>query len=512
MSATDANEDDTLTYALSGVDAASFDIEQTTGQLKTKRALDYEMKRVYSVTISATDGTLTDTITVVISVIDVDDTPFVSTTLAVSDRTPEVRDAIVAAVTGVTDAGNVTDVHLAAITSLNLRSAGISELKSGDFSGMTGLTSLNLYGNMLSTLPIGIFKGLTSLNSLRLGGNLADPLPLIVSLQQIGSGEFRAVVHTGAPFEIVLPIGAMMVTIPKGSLTSESFTALSTPSIGALPRLPANHFGYILAKSTVCNRTIQVSDAIVDALQDIDDCRNVSEVHLATITSLNLSAMSLASLLSDDFSGLWSLTSLNLSNNQLDSLPAGIFGGLTSLTTLELSGNSVDPLPLAVSLEKVGTNQFKTVIPSGAPFDIILSISIMSGNIVGNVTTLTIPAGNVESQPLTVIRTSNTFAAVTVTIGSLPSLPAGHTGYALAKSNELPLEIFSSLNVAPVFTEGTTATRTIAENTAADTNIGSAVSATDANNDTLTYSLSETDATSFSIVSTSGQLKTKADP
>ena len=309
-----------------------------------------------------------------------------------------------------------------------------------------------------------------------------------MSLQQIGSGEFRAVVHTSAPFEIVLPIGAMMVTIPKGSLTSESFAALSTPSIGALPRLPANHFGYILAKSTVCNRTIQVSDAIVDALQDIDDCRNVSEVHLATITSLNLSAMSLASLLSDDFSGLWSLTSLNLSNNQLDSLP----------------------LPLAVSLEKVGTNQFKTVIPSGAPFDIILSISIMSGNIVGNVTTLTIPAGNVESQPLTVIRTSNTFAAVTVTIGSLPSLPAGHTGYALAKSNELPLEIFSSLNVAPVFTEGTTATRTIAENTAADTNIGSAVPATDANNDTLTYSLSETDATSFSIVSTSGQLKTKA--
>ncbi len=510
VSATDANEDDTLTYALSGVDAASFDIEQTTGQLKTKRALDYEMKRVYSVTISVSDGTLTDTITVVISVIDVDDTPFVSTTLAVSDRTPEVRDAIVAAVTGVTDAGNVTDAHLAAITSLNLRSAGITELKTGDFSGMTGLTSLNLYGNILSTLPIGIFKGLTSLNSLRLGGNLADPLPLIVSLQQIGSGEFRAVVHTSAPFEIVLPIGAMMVTIPKGSLTSESFAALSTPSIGALPRLPANHFGYILAKSTVCNRTIQVSDAIVDALQDIDDCRNVSEVHLATITSLNLSAMSLASLLSDDFSGLWSLTSLNLSNNQLDSLPAGIFGGLTSLTTLELSGNSVDPLPLAVSLEKVGTNQFKTVIPSGAPFDIILSISIMSGNIVGNVTTLTIPAGNVESQPLTVIRTSNTFAAVTVTIGSLPSLPAGHTGYALAKSNELPLEIFSSLNVAPVFTEGTTATRTIAENTAADTNIGSAVPATDANNDTLTYSLSETDATSFSIVSTSGQLKTKA--
>ncbi len=532
VSATDANEDDALTYALSGVDAVSFDIEQTTGQLKTKRALDYEMKRVYSVTISATDGTLTDTITVIISVIDVDDMPFVSTTLAVSDRTPEVRDAIVAAVTGVTDAGNVTDAHLEAITFLNLRSAGISELKTGDFSGMTGLTNLNLYGNMLSTLPIGIFEGLTSMTSLRLGGNFVDPLPLIVSLQQIGSGEFRAVVHTSAPFDIVLPIGAMMVTIPKGSLTSASFTALSTPSIGALPGLPANNFGYTFAKSSAYNRTPQVRDAIFAALSDVNDYRNVTEVDLATIVSLNLENKSITSLKSGDFAGMLSLTTLDLDNNQLTSLPGSIFGGLPSLTTLRLSnnqltnlpdgffagiaslselnvsGNSVSPLQLTVSLEKVGENQIKAVAPAGAPFDIVLPITVANGSIDG--TTLTISTSSVESGALTVTRTPDTIAAVTVDIAMLPNLPSLHSGYALAKSNTGPLNIFSEINVAPVFTEGTTATRTIAENTAADTNIGSAVPATDANNDTLTYSLSETDATSFSIVSTSGQLKTKA--
>ena len=509
VSATDANEDDSLTYALSGVDAASFDIEQTTGQLKTKAALDYEMKRVYIVAISVSDSTLTDTITVIISVIDVDDTPFVSTTLAVSNRTPEVRDAIVNAVPGVSSANEVTDTQLAAITSLSLRVAGITELKSGDFSGLTGLTSLNLYGNMLNTLPIGIFKGLTSLNSLRLGGNLVDPLPLIVSLQQIGSGEFRSVVHTAAPFDIVLPIGAMMVTIPKGSLTSAPFTDTSTPSIGALPGLPENHFGYILAKSTVYNRTPQVRDAIVAALSDVNNYRNVTEVDLATITTLNLESKSITSLKSGDFAGMLSLKTLNLNNNQLTSLPDGIFDGLVSLSELNLSGNSVDPLPLDVSLQKVGTNQFKAVLPSGAPFDITLPISVTNGNIVGNVTTLTIPAGSVESQPLTVLRASNTSAAVTVNIGSLPSLPADHTGYVLAKSNELPLAVFSSLNVSPVFTDGTTTTRTITENSEAGADIGSAVSATDANNDTLTYSLSGTDATSFDIDPLTGQLKTK---
>ena len=63
---------------------------------------------------------------------------------------------------------------------------------------------------------------------------------------------------------------------------------------------------------------------------------------------------------------------------------------------------------------------------------------------------------------------------------------------------------------APVFSEGATATREVAENTAADTDIGGAVTATDVDNDTLSYSLGGTDAASFAIVSTSGQIQTKA--
>ena len=63
-------------------------------------------------------------------------------------------------------------------------------------------------------------------------------------------------------------------------------------------------------------------------------------------------------------------------------------------------------------------------------------------------------------------------------------------------------------NSAPVFTDGASTTRSIAENTASGQNIESAVAATDADNDTLTYTLSGTDASSFSIVSTSGQLQT----
>ena len=64
-------------------------------------------------------------------------------------------------------------------------------------------------------------------------------------------------------------------------------------------------------------------------------------------------------------------------------------------------------------------------------------------------------------------------------------------------------------NTTPVFTDGDSTTRAIAENTAADTHIGTAVAATDQDGDVLTYTLSGTDAAAFSIVSTSGQLQTK---
>ena len=61
-------------------------------------------------------------------------------------------------------------------------------------------------------------------------------------------------------------------------------------------------------------------------------------------------------------------------------------------------------------------------------------------------------------------------------------------------------------NTPPVFSE-TTTTRTVPENSAADTPVGDPVTATDA--DTLTYTLEETgDHESFDIVSTSGQIQT----
>ena len=65
------------------------------------------------------------------------------------------------------------------------------------------------------------------------------------------------------------------------------------------------------------------------------------------------------------------------------------------------------------------------------------------------------------------------------------------------------------VNNPPAFSANTAA-RSVAENTAAGQNVGAALTATDANSDTLTYTLEGADAASFDIASTSGQILTKA--
>ena len=271
----------------------------------------------------------------------------------VSQRTPQVRDAIVAAVPGVNSAAAVTETHLAGITALNLHYRNITSLKSGDFDGLTGLEELHLYRNQLTSLPEDIFSGLSSLRTLRFG-----------------------------------------------------FNQLTT--------LPANLFH-----------------------------------GLTVLTDLRMIGNQLTSLPSDLFEGLTSLTTLALNNNQLRSLPDGIFEGLTALRTVRLVGNAVDPVPLTISVKKVADGQFKVVVPTGAPFEIVLPLTVTNGSLSGDVTTVTIPVGSVESEVLTVTRTPGTTSAVAVNIGQLPTPPwtdLGRPGYVLVKSDDLPLTIITDVS------------------------------------------------------------------
>ena len=247
----------------------------------------------------------------------------------------------------------------------------------------------------------------------------------------------------------------------------------------------------------ICNRTLVVQTVILREIAGVSDCADVTAAHLSAITgridfvgsignfkvgdldglssleelivqsnsrltelpagifddlssltTLHIGGNAISTLRSDVFSNLSSLTTLGVAFNGLTALPAGLFAGLSALSSLQMEGNTVDPLPLSVNLERVGQSGFRAVAPVGAPFDIVLPVSVTNGSIAGGAATITIPAGDVESSVLTVTRSVGASAATTVDIGTAPALPANHSGYGLSKATGLPLTM-PGLTVTP---------------------------------------------------------------
>ena len=550
IAATDADSGDTLTYTLGGTDAASFNIVSTSGQLQTKAALDYETKSSYTVTITVSDGNGgSDSITVTINVTDVIEAIIISPRFVpVVDRTPEVRDAIVAALPNVTDAAKVTKEQVAAITSLNLRNAGITALKAGDFSGMTGLTSINLYNNQLSSLPNGVFEGLTSLTTVRLGRNAIDPLPFVVSLEKVGNGQFKAVAPAGALFNIVLHItltngsvtgGVTTVTIPQGSRMSDALTVTRTAGttahvtvdIEAFPSLPRNHYGYTFVKSgnlpLVLFRGTNTAPVFTDGSSTT---RSIAE---NTAAGTNIGAPISATDADNDtltytLSGIDAASFRIISTSgQLQTKAALDYETKTSYSvTVSVSDRygSSDSITVRINVTDVRENRAPVFTEGNSATRTVAENTAANTNI-GNAITATDPdndtltyrlggqdasafginsrTGQLQTKAALDYETKKTYT-VTITVSDGSTTDTITATINVTDVNETPT------NTAPVFTEGSTATRSVAENTETRQHIGQAVAATDADGDTLTYTLGGTDAASFGIDATTGELKTKA--
>ena len=247
------------------------------------------------------------------------------------------------------------------------------------------------------------------------------------------------------------------------------------------------------AADLVCGRTSAIADAITAAAR-VTSCKKVTAAQLGEITSLDASDGNMTSLAGGDLSGLSSLTTLDLSGNAFTSIPSGLFAvpanlesldlssalaslpqsnlsrlfanltlttldlgsngwsvlpegiltGLSNLATLDLSGNTVDPLPVIVTLERVARAKFKAAIPAGAPFAAAVPVTVTGGTLVGTPATVTVAAGARDSGTRTVTPASTRTGAVEVTVGTLPAIPSGHSGYALEASADLPLTVVSA--------------------------------------------------------------------
>ena len=231
----------------------------------------------------------------------------------------------------------------------------------------------------------------------------------------------------------------------------------------------ATYAAFVGAGLGICDRGEEVRSAILGLIDGVDECARVTVAHLAAITgTLDLSEQEIVELKAGDLAGLAAIAELNLADNLLTELPSGVFGSLASLTRLnagdnrllalppglfeglgalsrlQLSGNA-NTLPVTVRLQASGEGGFTAHAPTGAPFELVLPVTVANGAIEGGQGTITIPAGALASAAaLTVTRTPGTRAAVTAQVGTLPALPAEHAGYRLVKSAQ-PLTVIEAL-------------------------------------------------------------------
>ena len=368
----------------------------------------------------------------------------------VCDRTPEVRDAIVSIVPGVSDCKNVTQSHLALITNLNLSDQNITALKAGDFDGLSSLRILTLYKNTLSSLPVDIFSGLDSLNRLDLGSNQLSSLPV---------GIFSG-----------------LSSLNRLNLSYNHLTSLPADSFSGLSSLSSI--------SLSSNRLSSLPAGIFSGLSSLD--------------WLSLSSNRLIGLPDGTFSGLSSLRSLYLGDN---SVPLSIAVSLESVGEGQFKAMAPTGAPFNIVLPFSVTNGS---IEGGATTIVTIPIGSVESEALritrtpGTSDAITVDIGALPGVP-------TGHYGYRLAKSSTSDGDNTPVSFAITIPDYKP-----QINNAPAFTAGSGTTRSVAENTPAGINIGGPVSATDADGDILTYSLGGTDAASFGVVSTTGQLQTRA--
>ena len=268
------------------------------------------------------------------------------TSAGICSRTPQVRDAILSRLSDVSQCANVTGDHLASIDGeLHLEIKQIASLRAGDFDGLTELRILELWYNRIEELPPGIFDQLTALEHLRLSSMGLGELPpgifdqLIAlerlelwdnQIEELPPGVFDSLtaleyLSLGYNRLSELPPGIFdqLIALERLELWENQIEALPPGVFDSLTALKSLSLGY--------NRLGELPDGIFDPLTALE--------------YLGLWRNQIEELPPSIFDRLTALKSLDLAYNRLSELPDGIFDQLTALRRLFLNDNRLTTLP-----------------------------------------------------------------------------------------------------------------------------------------------------------------------
>ena len=446
LTATDA-DGDTLTYSIdkfwtNGTDPQAFNVDASTGQLSTDKVLNFERQSSYEVTVTVSDGNGgSDSITVTINVTDSDITSFLADeTTRIVTINSTVGTNVGSRVSAQREGGATltytlggTDAALFTINSSNGQLKTGASLDYAESSYEVTVTVTDENGNSDSiTVIIGINNhpvfddNFSAQASIAIGARRGTVITILPDASDPDGDILDYSVASGqgnSDFDVIWLRG-------RGD-------ALRNKKVFTDADADSSHDVYILAQDAYGGYDgITITVDVVDAPNNapvFDDGRSTT-LSVAEVTASGTDIGSpLTATDADDDTLTYSLGGTDASSYAIDS--------------------RTGQLETSAELDYSTKNAYEV--------------------------TVTVSDGNDGSDSITV--------TINVT------------------------EVSTTDNNAPVFDDGESTTLSVAEATASGTDIGSPLTATDADDDTLTYSLGGTDASSYAIDSSTGQLETSAE-
>ena len=530
---------DGLTYELMGADAGLFDIVPATGQILTKEKLDYEAKKTHTVRVKATDPWgLWDNIDVTINVTDVDEAP-VSGLLTLTgneshtyaENSPDTTLGIYkfsGARTGTpawTLEGADADYFMLERSSSTSTSRTLKFKESPNYEMPRGqaVSAANTYpymvtvkvsaGNEMNTRDVTVTvtnveePGMVKLSST--GGKVGTPLTAALTDDDIVMGPIewlwsrvdRATGNstpiTGARSSSYTPVAAdvdnlLMVTASYTDGTGSGQSASDSITTPVADANAAPEFAAVTATHEVAEN--MPPGTLVGSPVTATDPNGNNLTY-------RVSGVDAASFTVDDDGQLQTRASFNYEAKTSYSVT------ITATDPEGLSGS----IAVTVNVTNVDEGGMASISPTRPSVGTPITASVTDPDSATTGMTYQWSHSTAMGGPFTPYPAETTarFTPAEADVGRYLRVTVSYNDVHGAQTESATTEMAVMSNAAPAFSSEA-ATRSVAENTAAGMNIGDPVMATDYDNDTLRYRLSGTDAGSFDIGMSTGQLMTKA--
>ena len=545
IAATD-DDNDTLTYSLDDTSAESFDIVEFLGQLRTKAALDFEDKSSYTVTVSVSDSMdangdademTDDTIRVTVQVTNLNEapvfTPIEPDLHNVDENTPAGRN--IGAPVAATDDDNHNLTY--SLDAVDAASFNI-DASSGQLRTRAALDYETVPNRYIVDVTAADPSGLNDTIEVTITvGNVEEEGTVTLSSTQPIEGTLLTatlddpdVVNLGS---VTWSWRRSQNRTSSGTLISGGTSATYTPvaaDVGRFLRATAAYTdGEASGKSAQAVSGNRVQAAPVQPNSPPEFPSNTAARNVDENTSAGTNIGAAVTATDDDNDPLTyslDLTSratfdIVATTGQLRTSAALNFEGKSSYTvtvTATDPSDADDTITVTITVgnvEEAGTVTLSSLQPQ-VGFQLTATLDDLD-DVRGSATWLWAGSPN-GSSSWTLISgaTSATYTPVAADVGDYLRATASYDdGVGSGKSAEgVSANVVQAapapLNQEPQFPTIEPDLHDVDENTPAGEDIGEPVTATDPNNDTLTYSLDVPSRATFNIVATTGQLQTKA--